>query len=123
MSDAPTARDVKVFVPANDFATSRRFYAALGWHENWHHESGLAEIELAGRRMFLQDFYAKDWAENFMLYVNVDDADAWYEHAKAVVEAFEGTRVAEPKDEPHGDRVTYVWDPSGVLLHFAQGLG
>ena len=123
MGNAPTARDVKVFVPAKDFAVSRRFYAALGWRENWHHDGGLCEFELAAHRFFLQDFCAKDWAENFMIYVTVDDADAWYEHAKRVVEQFEGTRVSEPKDEPHGDRVTYVWDPSGVLLHFAQPLG
>jgi hypothetical protein len=28
--------------------------------------------------------------------------------------------VAAPKQEPYGACVTYVWDPSGVLLHLAQ---
>lgn len=87
---------------------------------NWRHE-GLAEIELADARLYLQKFYAKEWAENFMIYVDVKDADAWHRHVKNVLEhEFPGARVAEPRDEDYGARVTYVWDPSGVLLHFAQ---
>jgi uncharacterized glyoxalase superfamily protein PhnB len=54
--------------------------------------------------------------------VVVEDAGAWYEHVKAVVDSgeFPGTRVNPPKEEPYGARVTYAWDPCGVLLHFAQ---
>jgi hypothetical protein len=28
--------------------------------------------------------------------------------------------VAPPKHEDYGARVTYVWDPAGVLLHLAE---
>ena len=119
---APPARDVKVFVPAKSFETSRRFYTALGWTENWVHDGGLAELKLAGHRLYLQNFYAKDWAENFMIYVVVDDAQAWFDHVTDVIASgdFDGARVAPPKHEDHGALVTYVWDPSGVLLHLAQ---
>lgn len=120
MSDL-TVSDVKVFVPAKDFATSRRFYTTLGWRETWA-DGGLAELELGGVRFYLQDFYAKDWAENFMLYVAVDDAEAWWAHVRTVLAdgAFPDARVQPPKPEAYGALVTYVWDPSGVLLHFAQ---
>lgn len=120
---APAARDAKPFVPAKDFAASLAFYTDLGWTQNWN-AGGLAELELAGARLLLQDFYAKDWAENWMLYVDVDDADAWYAHARRVIAdgRHPGARTAPPKDEPYGARVTYVWDPCGVLLHFAQAL-
>ena len=115
------ARDVRIFVPARDFDLSRRFYARLGWVENWR-EGGLAEMELAGQRFYLQDFYVKDWAENFMIHVTVNEVDAWYEAALELVEAndFEPARCQAPKDEPYGARVAYVWDPSGVLIHLAQ---
>ncbi|RUT67557.1 hypothetical protein D0817_25825, partial [Flavobacterium cupreum] len=33
---------------------------------------------------------------------------------------FPGARVSEPKQEQYGALVTYIWDPSGVLLHLAQ---
>jgi len=116
----PAVSDVKVFVPAQDFELSLRFYTALGWTCNWQ-RGGLAEIELADTRLYLQDFYARDWAENFMIYVDVEDAHAWHEHAAVVAESFPpGTvRVAAPKREEYGALVTYVWDPCGVLLHLA----
>lgn len=116
----PAANDLKVFVPTLDFDQSIRFYTALGWTLNWRVD-GLAEIELASSRLYLQKYYAKEWAENFMIYIDVADADAWYEHARGVIEQgdFGDARVAEPKDEEYGARVTYVWDPAGALLHFA----
>lgn len=119
----PIARDVKVFVPARDFEQSLKFYTALGWRENWRHD-GLAEIELGRVRLYLQDFYTRDWAENFMIYVDVPNARAWFEHASDVLELedFADARVQEPREESYGALVTYVWDPSGVLIHFAQGI-
>ncbi len=119
----PTARLLRVFVPSRDFELSRRFYRALGFRESWS-EGGLADLELAGARLYLQDFYAKEWAENFMVHVVVDSAADWHAHAERVLASgeFAPARVAPPKDEPYGARVTYVWDPSGVLLHFAEPL-
>jgi uncharacterized glyoxalase superfamily protein PhnB len=113
--------DTRVFVPAENFTMSRAFYTALGWVENWHN-NGLAEMELGGVRFLLQDYYVKDWAENFMMQVTVADAQAWYEHAAAVLERgdFGGARVTPPKREPWGFLVTYLHDPCGVLLHLAQ---
>ncbi len=121
MREKPVARDVKVFVPTKEFGVSLRFYEAIGWQRNWQ-EDGLAEIELAGVRLYLQKFYAKEWAENFMIYIVVEDAQAWYEHVNAIIQDgdFPGTRVNPPKQEPYGAIVTYVWDPCGVLLHLAQ---
>ncbi|MEM9530460.1 MAG: VOC family protein [Pseudomonadota bacterium] len=117
----PTARDVAIFVPARDFALSLRFYRELGWKENWRN-GGLAQLELAGQRFLLQDYYARKWADNFMMYITVDDAEAWFHHAIKLVEGgeFDDARATPPKREPHGATVTHVWDPCGVLLHFAQ---
>jgi uncharacterized glyoxalase superfamily protein PhnB len=120
---APAADAVKVFVPARDFALSKRFYAALGFARNWESE-GLAELELAGCKLLLQDFYVPDWAGNFMIHVEVPDADAWDRHARAALASggFANARVEGPRTEPWGYRVSYVHDPSGVLLRFSQPL-
>ncbi|MGD9945239.1 MAG: VOC family protein [Burkholderiaceae bacterium] len=117
----PKINELRVFVPAKDFALSRDFYQALGWRLQWSDEQ-LALMEAAGQRFYLQNYYAKEWAENFMLHVSVDDAHAWHEHVRAVLasDRFPGARVSAPKQEAYGARVTYVWDPSGVLIHFAQ---
>ena len=117
--------DVKVFVPAREFATSLAFYQALSWKLNWTAaDGGLAELELADCRFYLQNYYNKDWANNFMLHITVDDAEAWWQHATRVINDgnWKHARLTEPKEESYGALVTYVWDPSGVLLHFAQPL-
>ena len=117
----PDAQDVKAFVPAKNFNESLAFYQAMGWKLNWQN-GGLAELELAGCRFFLQDFYFKKLAENFMLYINVNSAQAWWDHVSTVLEGgdYPTARAQEPKHETYGATVTYVWDPSGVLLHFAE---
>ena len=113
--------DIKVFVPAKDFKLSLSFYQELGWKTIGLFD-GLAELELGGIRFFLQDYYKKGWANNFMFYINVENVQAWYVHASEVLEKgdYGVAKVNEPKKQPHGDMVSHVWDPSGVLLHFAQ---
>lgn len=117
----PVATDVKVFVPTRDLDESLGFYTALGWRMNWRSEA-LAEIEMGNVRLFLQKFYARKLAENFMIYVDVEDAERWYQHISSVLtnNSYAGARVAPPKRESHGALVTYAWDPCGVLIHFAQ---
>lgn len=122
MSDRLAVEDVRTFVPAKDFATSRQFYEALGWTTTWTDGTGLALLELGGYRFMLQDYYVQDWAENFMLTIVVRDASAWYERISAALASgdFGSARVAEPKVEEWGATVTFAWDPCGVLLHFTQ---
>jgi len=117
----PGVSDTKPFVPAQDFALSKRFYTSLGWKLNWEMD-GLAELEPADSRILLQDFYVREWAENWMLYVVVDDARAWFEHVDARIGegSFGDARVQEPREEAYGALLTYVHDPSGVLIHFAE---
>ncbi len=113
--------DIRVFVPAKDFEVSKRFYVALGWKVQWS-DDGLAVLELANQRFYLQNYYVEAWANNFMLHIGVADAYAWHAHVSAVLTAhnFPNARVAAPKHEDYGALVIYVWDPSGVLLHFTQ---
>lgn len=117
----PNASDTKPFVPAQDFDASLNFYLALGWTLNWQTD-GLVELELADSRLLLQDFYVEAWAHNWMLYVVVEDADAWHRHACDVIatQSHGSARTQPPCLDDHGALVTYVWDPSGVLIHFAQ---
>ena len=115
-----TLRDLKPYVPAKDFALSRRFYAALGFHETpgW---GGTADFELGGHAFRLQDYHVKDWANNFMFVLGVDDVDAWHHRAQEMLASgdFPGMRVKPP--EPVDDStVLHIWDPTGVLLVLVQ---
>ena len=117
---ALSIRDFKVYMPAKDFEESKKFYAALGFHmsEGW---GGTADFELNGQCFRLQDYYVKDWAENFMVVIGVEDVEAWHRHLQKITErgAFRPARFKPP--EPVDDSmVLHVWDPSGVLLVFVQ---
>jgi len=110
--------DLKIYAPAKDFELSKKFYSALGFEltEAW---AGDMDCRLGGSVFRLQNYYKKDWAENFMMLFGVDDAREWFEHAKKVIQTgeFGNARVAEP--ELIGDTtICHVWDPSGILLIF-----
>jgi hypothetical protein len=116
----PAIRDFKVYMPARDFELSKRFYSALGFKmsEGW---GGTADFELNGSRFRLQNYYVKDWAENFMVVIGVDDVPDWHRHVQSVAASgqFGNVRVAEP-EAVDDSLVLHVWDPSGVLLIFVQ---
>ena len=118
-----TISDVRPFIPAKDFELSKAFYVALGWTIKWS-DDDLALLETNDYRFYLQRHYVKAWADNAMLHVSVDDAKACHAQIAEIIASgrFPGARVAEPKHEPYGALVTFVWDPTGVLLHFAQWL-
>ncbi len=115
---AKTINDLLVYTPAKDFEQSKRFYSALGFEmtEGW---GGTMDCRLGGAAFRLQNYYVKDWANNFMMRFGVDDVHEWYEHAKRVIASgdYGDARVSEP--EMAGDTpIFHVWDPSGVLLIF-----
>ena len=114
---------VKTFIGSKDFNESRDFYISLGWKLNFD-RGDIAELELEGSSFYLQKYYQKDWCENTMLYIAVEDAEAWYKYVTTVLEnnSFGDARVQAPIKQDYGALVTFVHDPSGVLLHFAQML-
>ncbi|WP_442595947.1 hypothetical protein ACSBPU_04430 [Parapusillimonas sp. JC17] len=116
-----SASDLRTFIPAQDFALSKEFYSALGCELAWSDE-GLALFRIAGSGFYLQRYYVKEWAENCMLHMSVKDAARCFADIKNLLGSgrFPSARVVPPKHESYGALVTYVWDPSGVLLHLAQ---
>lgn len=118
----PQATEIRTFVPARDFALSKRFYAALGWHTE-DVGPGLALVRLnPGQNFYLQDYYVKEVAENCMLHVTVADAQAWHAHAASALAGgdFPGARVQPPARQAYGASVVFLHDPCGVLIHLCE---
>lgn len=112
--------NIKAYVPARDFEESKRFYQALGFKmsEGW---GGTADFELDGQGFRLQNYYNKDWAENFMFVMGVRDIEAWHRRAKELVDGGVYSNVRFSPPEPvDGAQVLHIWDPCGVLLIFVQ---
>jgi len=117
----PGIRSFRPFLPAKDFKTSLRFYEAIGF-ETYRLGDSLAELSLGEHAFLLQGNYVKEWAENTVMHVLVDDVHAWWRHIDSLdlANQFGVSAPASPRIEPWGLTVTYVSDPTGVLWHFAE---
>jgi uncharacterized glyoxalase superfamily protein PhnB len=117
----PSVLDLKTFVPARDYDLAKRFYVDLGFKLNWGNDQ-VAELEIGSFRFLLQNFYVQPHAENFMMHLQVDDAEAWFNHIEtAGLQAkYPDITVKPPALQPWGLRVLYLTDPTGVLWHIAD---
>ncbi len=61
---------LRPFVPARDFALSKRFYQALGFRLS-HEGREIALLKTGGVSCILQDFYNQELAENLMVQLMV----------------------------------------------------
>jgi catechol 2,3-dioxygenase-like lactoylglutathione lyase family enzyme len=117
----PEIRAFRPFLPAKDFETSLRFYKAIGF-DAYPLGDTLAELSLGTHAFLLQGYYVKEWADNMMMHVLVNDVGAWWRHINSLdlANRFQVTPPRTPRVEPWGLTVAYVFDPSGVLWHFAE---
>ncbi len=113
--------DIKAFVPAKDHALSKAFYMDLGFSINWSNDE-IAELQIGSFRFLLQKFYVEQHAGNFMMGMQVEDADAWWEHIerKELAKKYPGIMCRPPAMQPWGLRVLYLSDPTGVLWHISD---
>ncbi|MBV8632788.1 MAG: glyoxalase [Silvibacterium sp.] len=121
MSPVPSGTEhARPFLPARDFDLSKHFYEALGFEKLLDGDVAIFEIGSSG--FILQNYYKKDWAENFMMQLMVDDLDAWWSHIAALdlPQRFGVPAPSPPAMQPWGLRIAYVVDPSGVLWHVAE---
>ena len=91
----PTGSELaRPFLPAKDFEQSKRFYEALGFEKRLDGE--VAIFGIGACSFILQNYFQKDWAENFMMQLMVDDLDVWWSHVSSLdLSAKFG--VSEPK--------------------------
>jgi hypothetical protein len=117
---AGTVKALRPFVPAKDFAISKRFYADIGFGVEPLGDS-IAAMHIGSHSFLLQDFYVKEWADNFVLHMFVDDLNAWWEHLTSLnlVSRYGVKSPRAPKLESWGLTVAYMFDPAGVLWHIA----
>jgi catechol 2,3-dioxygenase-like lactoylglutathione lyase family enzyme len=108
------------FVPARDFALSKRFYEALGFTKLL--DGQVAIFGIGSSSFILQDYFQEDWAANFMMQLMVDDLDGWWARIEKLdLPATFGVPAPKaPAVQPWGLRIAYVVDPSGVLWHVAE---
>ena len=116
-----TIFSLRTFIGAKNYAISKQFYTEIGF-EIHDIDSGMCLIRIKGNLCFyLQNAYVKDWINNSMLFLEVEDLDAFYVWMleKKLTHIFKGVRITEIRNESWG-REFFMHDPSGVLWHFGN---
>lgn len=114
-----SSNSLRPFIGSKDFETSRSFYKDLGFEE-FVIEPKMSLFKVNDQLAFyLQDAYVKDWIENTMLFLEVNDMDEYYAQLKALQlpSKYEGVSLSEIRNEYWG-RECFMHDPAGVLWHF-----
>ncbi len=115
-----SASEIKAFVPARDYALSKRFYQDMGFTLASDF-GGIAYFHHGNCSFLLQDIYIQTHAENFMMHLLVEDVDAWWQQAQTSgVVARYGVTCSAIEAQPWGMRDFCLGDPSGVLWRIGQ---
>lgn len=114
------AISLRPFIGSKDFNISRNFYRDLGFTEVViSHDMSLFQVGQFG--FYLQAAYVKNWIDNTMLFLEVDDADRYHSELQQLnlASAYEGVRLSPTRTESWG-KECFLHDPSGVLWHFGE---
>ena len=114
------AKSIRAFIGAKDFAISRSFYRDLGFEESVV-SYNMSYFKTGTLGFYLQDAYVKDWVDNTMIFMEVEDvARQWNDLvALNLPVKYENVRLTPVRND-HWGRECFLHDPSGVLWHFGE---
>lgn len=113
-------KSIRPFIGSKDFEISRSFYRDLGFIEHVL-SPDMSVFEASSIRFYLQDAYVKDWIDNTMVFLEVDDVDRYHQELKMLdlPAKYVGVKLTGIKSYDWG-RECFLHDPSGVLWHFGE---
>jgi catechol 2,3-dioxygenase-like lactoylglutathione lyase family enzyme len=113
------AKSIRPFIGAKNYAESIRFYTTLGF--TVHSLGSKMSVVSVNEQLsfYLQDAYVKDWVDNTMLFLEVEDLQHHWEAMKVLglPDKFPGVRLSDIKVNGWGSEF-FLHDPSGILWHF-----
>ncbi len=114
--------EIKAFVPAKDYELSKQFYQDMGFNLK-SEGGGVAYFQLGKSSFLLHDFYNREFAENLMMHLLVEDANAWFQELtnKGLVEKY-NIRITNLETQPWRMIDFIVSDPSGVLWRIGNNI-
>ncbi len=114
------AKSIRPFIGAKNFETSRNFYRDLGFEEVVLGPD-MSLFKTEGIGFYLQDAYVQDWIDNTMIFLEVDDADRYWNGLLALnlTRKYEGVKLTPIRKYDWG-KECFLHDPSGILWHFGE---
>ncbi|MDJ1482888.1 glyoxalase [Cytophagaceae bacterium YF14B1] len=114
------AISIRPFIGAENFQLSRSFYRDLGFQEGViSHDFSYFYTEGIG--FYLQGHYVKDWVDNTMLFLEVDNVERYWQELLALdlTSKYKTVKLTPIRNQEWG-RECFVHDPSGILWHFGE---
>jgi hypothetical protein len=113
-------QSLEPFVPSgSNFEGSKQLFLELGFKINWDAGDYIG-FERDGCKFILQQYNNKEFAENFMISVKIDNVEEFWKFVieKKLPERF-GIKISEPSEQPYGKEVNLI-DMAGVCWHFVE---
>ncbi|ANE53557.1 glyoxalase [Flavisolibacter tropicus] len=113
-------KSIRTFIGAKDFEISRSFYRDLGFEEGIISEK-MSLFTIKGLSFYLQDYYVKDWIDNSMILLEVDDVNSYWSFLQQLElnKKYPEIKLIPIQEHEWGKECLLI-DPSGVLWHFAE---
>ena len=114
------AISIRPFIGAKDYNLSRSFYRDLGFEEVVLSAS-MSLFKTGPLGFYLQNAYVKDWIDNSMIFLEVDDTEHYWKELLALdlTNKYPGVRLTPVRQLAWGSEC-FMHDPSGILWHFGQ---
>ena len=114
------AISLRPFIGAKDFELSRSFYRDLGFEETIL-APNFSVFKTGQLAFYLQDAFVKDWIDNTVIFLEVDDVDRYYNELLALnlPSKYTGAKLTPIRIEYWG-KECFLHDPSGILWHFGE---
>lgn len=114
------AKSIRPFIGARDFKLSRSFYKDLGFEESILSHN-LSLFKTSGLGFYLQDAYVRDWVDNTMIFLEVDDVTRYWNELLSLdlTARYKDVRLVPIRELDWG-RECFLHDPSGILWHFGE---
>ncbi len=115
------AKSIRAFIGAIHYDESRLFYKELGFEES------IISKDMSYFRVtdtlgfYLQNAYVRDWVDNTMLFLEVDDVNRyWNELTRlGLHQKYKNVKLTSIREESWG-KECFLHDPSGILWHFGE---
>lgn len=111
---------IRPFIGAKNYELSRNFYRDMGFEESIL-SNDMSLFKKAHIGFYLQNAYVKDWIDNLMIFLEVDDAESYYQELLALdlTTKYKTVRLIPVRQHDWG-KECFLHDPAGILWHFGQ---
>lgn len=113
-------KSIRPFIGSKDFDISRQFYRDLGFEESIISHD-MSVFHSGSLSFYLQAYFVKDWVDNTMLFMEVEDVERFWEELVALdlPSKYKNVRIKPVRHLDWGSEC-FVHDPSGILWHFGE---